>query len=110
FFSKKINYKKLKEGMILKSDILKFDGVYFQSNKKKKDLLRDENVKISVEKKTKGLTKDEVLKIKKLGKKGLIEDIMIYEHTYFAPYMFAGVILTLLLKGNIIFIFKMLFY
>ena len=57
----------------------------------------------------KGLTKMDVQKLKKLEKKLGFEHLRIHQTLSFAPFMFAGVLLTILFQGNL-FIYLTLFF
>jgi len=76
-FSKEINVDKLKPGMILSEPIKELENDDMESE---------------------GLTKQQINKIKDAG----LKKIKISQTIAFAPFIFAGVLLTILVKGNIL--------
>lgn len=111
-FTKNINIKSLKKGMILKYPIVEKNKKYYQltddsihkifepqKNKKEKSSL-----KIFVPKETRGLNLEEYNKIKKIFKKNLIKkNLIIKEHTSFAIYLFIGTLITIICNGSLIY-------
>ena len=105
-FSKKIMVSGLKEGMILqdgiqksrnkpkeKGTVVKKDGVFYIKKVKGPKETYD-----FIDEQPEGLTKAQVRKIKNIG----FKTIQISQTIPFAPLTFLGVILTLLVKGNIL--------
>ena len=83
FFSKKVNIKKLRPGMILAGKV--YDG--------KKE--------VKLEHPAEGLTMKDVRKILRLYKNEKIGDnVNICQTIPFAPFMFAGALLTIVLRGD----------
>jgi len=83
FFVKKINIKKIRPGMILAGKV--YDG--------KKE--------IKLEHPAEGLTMKDVRKILRLYKNKKVGDsVNIYQTIPFAPFMFAGALLTIVLRGD----------
>ena len=109
FFSKSVKIKDLKPGMMLadefyedKEGIKKRSGsitISYIAGLLKKIKQRDVFIEASG-----SLTKEEVREIKKLHSSGKIKDkeVRVYQTLPFAPFMFFGVILTLIFKGNFI--------
>lgn len=112
FFSKPVPINNLKPGMILAEEIYKEKGKY----KKRKFVpisfvtaLFDKVQYKSVIKHTlEGLKRDDVQKIKQLHKIGKLKEskVRIAQTIPFAPFMFLGVILTTVCKGNLIIALK----
>ena len=83
FFVKKVNIKKIRPGMILAGKV--YDG--------KKE--------VKLEHPAEGLTMKDVRKILRLYKNKKIGDnVNIYQTIPFAPFMFAGALLTIVLRGD----------
>lgn len=108
-FTKKVLIKDLRPGMILAETIYKED----EKVKKKKKLffsilsymLESE----SIIKEQEGITEDNIKNLKKLSKEHAdLKDVYIHETLPFAPFMFTGVLITLFIRGNIIFYLKIL--
>ncbi|MBU4204936.1 hypothetical protein KKH26_02030 [Patescibacteria group bacterium] len=118
-FSKEISINKLKPGMILSDMITKI-------NKGDLELLKKEsNIKITkykdqyyfqtpksflclnnfIDEESEGITQKQIILLKKLG----IRKIKISQTIPFAVYMFAGVLLTLLIKGSVLSFIKGIF-
>lgn len=106
FLTKEIDIKLLKPGMIPAELVYKDKNSY-----KKQELLfyslfgyLEEKIKkrcYLIEPTPDGLTEEEVKKLKSLEKKLRFEHIRIQQTIPFAPYMFSGVLLTVIFKGNI---------
>ncbi|MBW2977581.1 hypothetical protein KY331_01930 [Candidatus Woesearchaeota archaeon] len=110
-FAKEIKIDKLKPGMILseklqkaskdelkslkKKDMkaIKYKGDYYIKKQKSKFELDD-----FIEEEAEGLTKKQINKLKEIG----VKKIKISQTIPFAPFMFFGVLLTLIVKGNIL--------
>jgi len=114
-FSEEINVKNLKQGMILAEAVLKKDiiskqelkiwknypGVKVVKKGKTYYILRPKSHGGSqsfIEEEAEGLTACQINKLRKTG----IKKIMIGQTIPFGPFMFLGVILTLIAKGNIL--------
>jgi len=126
-FTKEINIEELKPGMVLSESIIKkgkISKIEFQKflntfeNKSEKIeyiKFKDEyylkqtksmNLKKSIiDEEPEGLTLEQIKEIKKIG----FKKIRISQTIPFAPFIFFGVIITLLVKGNIIIFLRMLF-
>ena len=114
-FSKEININKLKPGMILSESIQRVQkveekqpdmkiikkGKYFYIKMPKISSQEDK----FIEEEPEGLTKDQIKKIKNTG----FKRIRISHTVPFAPFIFLGVILTLLSKGNVLILVVNLF-
>ncbi|MBI2134884.1 hypothetical protein HYU09_02760 [Candidatus Woesearchaeota archaeon] len=110
-FSYPIYIENLKPGMVIAENFSKEKSTY----KKKKIaplgfmslLMERSEGKLLLSSLSEGLTKKDIGKIKKLHSKGFIKDhsIRIFQTIPFAPFIFIGVLLTLLSKGNIFFAF-----
>ena len=118
-FTKDVKVEKLKPGMILSeaiekkgkitkkelstlkkepdTEIIKFKENYYI--KKPKSLLE---VKNFIEEEAEGLTKKQINKIKNIG----IKKIKVGQTISFAPFIFLGVILTIIVNGNILIVIK----
>lgn len=117
-FSKELGVSKLKPGMVLSEIIVKKDEKEIKKIKKwntqifkykgeyyiktPKTHLELDNF---IEEEAEGLTKMQIEKIKKIG----IEKIKISQTIPFAPFIFLGVILTIIFKGNILIVLMALF-
>ncbi len=118
-FSKEISVNKLKPGMILSEVIIKKDKKELKSLQKNKDtkiikykehcyiqqpksLLNFEGF---IDEESEGLTKEQINLIKKIG----IKTIKISQTIPFALFMFAGVLLTFIIKGNFLSFLKGIF-
>ncbi len=106
YMTKKVDIKLLKKGMVpaeiiykekgkyRKQQILHFSLIsYLQESTKKREHLFEPT--------TDGLNEVDVKNLKKLGKKLGFEHLRVYHTLSFAPYLFAGVILTVLFQGNL---------
>ena len=91
-FSKETKIKDLKQGMILTTLITK---------SKKKNIL----IKIDPS----GINKEDLKKIKDWAKKTKTKSLQIQETICFAPFIFLGSLITILLKGNIVVVMLLLF-
>lgn len=107
-FIQKLPIKFLKEGAVI-SDIIYFDK---QSKKYKKvdpsnaEILKKiaaEKTILELNSYSEGLTGSDIVKIKKLSKTGRLDflDVNIHQTLPFAPFLFFGVILTILSHGNL---------
>lgn len=110
-FSYRVPIPKLKEGMILAKSLVK------PFNKKKYTFMneREKNktrVNTIVHPSAEGLTKEEIKEIKKAYKENKILDKNAYilAHTCFGPYIFAGTLIAILFKGNILMVLTYLIY
>jgi archaeal preflagellin peptidase FlaK len=113
FFSltKEISIDELKEGMVLAD-------LYYEENKaviKRRatffsimDYFKDKTKNTIIDFKSEGISKKDLLKMKEIAKKNPnIKSIRVMEMLPFAPFMFGGVILTILCSGNfVLFIIK----
>jgi len=105
FFTREVDIKLLKKGMIpaeilyeekdkyKKQDIIFYSFLNYLTEKTKKR-------KYLFEPTSEGLTEKEVKKLKKLEKKLGFEHLKIQQTIPFAPYMFFGVLLTIISQGN----------
>ncbi len=115
FFAMPVKIKELKPGMMLTEDFYKEKGEI----KKRKGFMpisylsgvfqmarRKDNVVSASE----TLTKEDIEKIKKLHASGKIKEraVYIYQTVPFAPFLFLGVLLTLIFRGNFIIGLKIL--
>jgi len=98
-FSKEIRIKNLNQGMVLAESIQKKGSKYI---KKPKQILKLDNF---IDMESEGLTFQQLKKVKKTD----IKTIKVSKTIPFAPFIFLGVILTLLFKGNILIFIKNLF-
>ncbi len=121
-FTEEIDVKKLKEGMVLSEvivkkekmtkeelnelkenkniKVIKYNGSYYI--KKPKSYINFNNF---IGEEAEGLTKEQINLIKRIR----IKKIKISQGIPFAPFMFSGVLLTIILKGNVVVFLKMLF-
>ena len=120
-FSREINVKYLKPGMLLSEVIEKKEKL----TKEELEEIKKQNIEMIktkgcyyikrsksgagfsdfIEEEAEGLTKGDIIKIKKTG----IKKIKVAQTIPFAPGIFVGVILTLMAKGNILIVLKNLF-
>jgi len=100
-FSKEVSIKNLKPGMLLAERIVKKGKKYVK--KKNQSLFNLE--KGFIEEEAEGLTEEDIKKIKKTN----IKKIKIKQTIPFAPFIFLGVLLTLIAKGNILILVRFLF-
>jgi len=84
----------------LNTEIIRYRGEYFI--KKPKSSIGSNNF---IKEEAEGLTDEQITKIKKVG----IKNIKISQTIPFAPFIFLGVVLTILAKGNILILVKNLF-
>jgi len=100
-FSNKITLDKLRVGMILRAPIVMIDSKYVQLTPiKAKNMLKGKDVsrlKVLVNKESRGINASEL----KLILKNYDKRIEIEDHTCFAPYLFAGVLITILCEGSL---------
>ncbi len=106
FMTKDVDIKLLKKGMVPAEIIYREKGKY-----KKQQILHFSLISYLQESTTKrehlfeptsdGLTQEDVKKVKKLEKKLGFEHLRVYHTLSFAPYLFAGVIITVLFQGNL---------
>ena len=121
-FSKEINAKDLKPGMLLSELIEKKEKI---TKEELKALKKHEGIEIIknkeiyyikkpktgfelnkfIDEEAEGLTKEQIDKLQKIG----IKKLKVAQTIPFAPIMFLGVILTLIAKGNILILVKTLF-
>ncbi|MBW2991653.1 hypothetical protein KY345_00365 [Candidatus Woesearchaeota archaeon] len=104
-YTKKANINYLKQGMQPVEFIIKHKGHYFRTKTMPKES------ELIYEQKPEGLTKEDIEKIQKLHRTGHLHfnTIRIQQTLPFAPFIFAGVLLSLLVKGNIIIWLRPLF-
>ena len=106
YMTKYVDIKLLKKGMVPAENVYVDNGKYKKSPLLHFSLLSYMQEKLN-EKTTvfnvtaEGLTKKDVNKLKKLEKKLGFEHLRIYKTLNFAPYMFLGVLLTIIFKGNL---------
>jgi len=100
-FSKEISVNHLKPGMLLAEMIIKKGKKY--EKKIKQELFSLE--KSFIEEEAEGITEADIKKIKKTD----IKSIKIKQTIPFAPFIFLGVLLTLIAKGNILILVGFLF-
>ena len=108
-FSKKIDVRNLKEGdvlaeMITKNGEKKTISDFGYSQMGQKDSLFELDYS--------GLKENEIKMIKKLykRKKLMFKNILMQETMPFAPFIFLGALLTLMLKGNVVVVLMLFFY
>jgi hypothetical protein len=107
-FSYEIFLEDLSEGMLLAEDIVKKGKKYEKVRHIHMSfigaLMIDRQKDSILDSLPDGLTNDEIKEIKKLHSRGALKShkIRIYKIFPFAPFMFLGVLITLLLKGNVI--------
>lgn len=105
---------------LLKSEMVPAERIYVENKNYKKESIMHFGFFSHTPEKTKkknylfdvtakGLTKMDVQKLKKLEKKLGFEHLRIHQTLSFAPFMFAGVLLTILFQGNL-FIYLTLFF
>lgn len=92
-FSRNIAIKNLKPGMILAESIIKKGSKY--QKEKFTASNKDENF---IEEQAEGITSEDIKKIQKTG----IKNIKVKQTIPFAPFLFFGVLLTIIAKGNIL--------
>ena len=104
--TKNVDIKLLKKGMI------PAEKVYFENEKYKKESIlyfslftylyeKTKKRKYLFEPAAEGLSDKDVEKLKKLEKKLGFEHLRVHQTVSFAPFMFAGVLLTILFQGNL---------
>lgn len=103
--TKKQNINFLKKGMQPVQFITKHKNQYLRTQTIQPD------TELVYEQKPEGLTKEDIDKIQKLHRTGNLHfnTLRIQQTIPFAPFMFAGILLTLLVKGNIIIWLRSLF-
>ena len=91
--------------MVLAEDIVMKNG-----KTEGNDLKSQESVKSLVCLAPEGITHNDIKKIKSANKRGLLgsNEIRILSHTYFAPYLFMGAILTIIFRTNVLIFIKIL--
>jgi len=123
FFILELGYGMLTKDMdiiLLKKGMIPAEEVYIEKGEYKKNSLLYFSLFSYLHRKTKkrkylfeptaeGLSEKDVEKLKKLEKRLGFEHLKIYQSFSFAPFMFAGVLLTLLVQGSL-FIFLALFF
>lgn len=108
FFSKPVYIEDLKPGMIPAENIVKKEGKYIKSKIVPisfiSGLMSGSEKNRMFRLVSEGLTEDEIKKIQRLHSTGEIKEhsLMIAHIAPFAPFMFFGVLLTILCKGNFI--------
>lgn len=105
-FISKVKIGGLKPGMILAESIYKKGTKYEKATAEKAEKMKTKikKAKMLVGPSVEGLTIEDVKKIQKLRreKKLLFNEIMVQQTLPFAPFMFGGVLLTLLAKGSVL--------
>jgi Flp pilus assembly protein protease CpaA len=106
FMTKIVDIKLLKKGMVPAEFIVIEKGKYVKKPLLHFSLLSYMMFKKSVQKtvfnvNAEGLIEKDVKTLKKLEKKLGFEHLRVYKTLSFAPYMFVGVLLTLIFKGNL---------
>lgn len=97
---------------LLKKGVIPAEKVYFEKGKYKKESMlyfslfsylyeKIKKRKYLFEPKAEGLSKKDVKKLKKLEKKLGFEHLRVHQSMSFAPFMFAGTLLTILFQGNL---------
>jgi hypothetical protein len=113
-FSLPINIEDLKEDMIPAENVVHQKGGYIKRKIVPLDfiggLLDRTEGKPLFKELAKGMTEKEIKQVKKLHSQGEIKDhtIRIYKTLSFAPFMFAGVLLTIAVRGSFFVYLKML--
>lgn len=103
-FINQVKIGDLKSGMILAESIYKIGARYEKASAVAKKTNKKANTKIIIASSVEGLTIADIKKIQKLRreKKLGFSEIMVQQTLPFAPFMFGGVLLTLLAKGSIL--------
>jgi Flp pilus assembly protein protease CpaA len=105
----KVNIYKLQEGMILAEGI---DKKGFKTKRSQYGYsVIDDADKFIYKPSVEGLTKKDIRKIQKAHNRGLLHfnNIKVQQTTPFAPFMFLGVIITIILEGNLLVFFRLIF-
>lgn len=115
FLTKEVDIKLLERGMIPAESVYEEKGMY-----KKQELAfyslfgyleeRTKKRNYLIEPTSEGLTEEEVKKLKELEKKLGFEHLRVQQTTPFAPYMFFGVLLTVVLQGNAFLAIRLLLF
>lgn len=102
FLVKKIKISELKEGMILAETIYRGGDKYILGKDSKVKMTIDKTKILEIDKIGEGLKSNEIALIKRLAKnkKLLFKEIRVHQTFPFAPFMFFGVIITVLIKGS----------
>jgi len=100
-FNKEISIKNLKPGMVLAESIIKKGKKYEKKKKKGIWSIKD----TFIEELPEGINKEDIKKLKKTK----IKIIKIKQTLPFAPFMFLAVLLTIIVKGNILILVNFLF-
>lgn len=113
--TKEVDVNLLKRGMI------PAEKVYFKNGRYKKESIlyfslfsylyeKTKGKKYVFESAAEGLSNKDIQKLKKLGKKLGFEHLRIHQTLPFAPFLFAGVLLTILFQGNLFVTLTFLWY
>ncbi len=105
FFTKEVDIKLLQPGMAPAEAVYEEKGRYKKQELTFYSLLgyleeKTRQRRYIIESKSEGLTEEDVKKLKKLEKQLGFEHLRIQQTTPFAPYIFTGVMLTIILQGN----------
>ncbi|MCD6557540.1 MAG: hypothetical protein J7K31_00715 [Candidatus Aenigmarchaeota archaeon] len=111
-FNSNVNIKDLKPGMLLSEIIVEKDGKYSKSLTLPmptrfailKSLIERAKESAVISCPSSGITKEDIKKIQQLKKEGKLDfdHLMVQQTVSFAPFLFLGVLLTIILKGSII--------
>ena len=118
-FTRNVSINKLKPGMVLAEIIQKKEKISKQELKKYEEMHNAEifnnkginyikkpksfvDIDNFIDEESEGLTKEQINKIKKIG----FKKIKVSQMIPFAPFIFFGVILTIIVKGNILIYIK----
>lgn len=112
-FTKTIKISGLKPGMILAEDIYKEKGKYKKEEiaLKGKEIMFKRKKELLIRSLAEGLTLRDIRKIQRLykEKKLSLSVIKIHQTLPFAPFIFAGALLTLIAKGSFLLLFRLIF-
>lgn len=106
-FTKNVSFHDLKEGMMPAETIGKKKGKYFKYSLDFSSGSREGSKSNQFfSHKPEGILKEEITAIRKESKEMPFSEMRVYETFHFAPFLFLGALLTLIMTGNIIVIVK----
>ena len=107
-FSTHVKIKDIKEGMVFADCIIQKGGKYVVSSHDSEDSAKYEHF---IEVLSEGISSDQLQKLRGAHKDNLLvfEKVRVLTHTYFAPHLFIGAILTIMVKGNILVFIRYIF-
>jgi len=108
-FFKKVKITELEKGMIPIEAIIKKEKKYKKEKHNLLLFLKNENDYL-FDIMPEGLTKDDIIKIKRLLKNGKLKfrNMKIHQTIPFAPFIFLGTIITMLVQGNLLVFLRLL--